>query len=99
MASKDRFSISMDPQLREALRQHAETAGLDVSAYISCAVARQIEEDNRIAARFATIDAENTAAETATPPADWELVTEEEAAAFGVGISAALAKLHREHAA
>lgn len=93
MAPKERFSISMDPSLRAAVKEHAEATGLDVSAYVTAAVRRQMEEDAVVARRFARIDAAISATEETPAPADSdEPFDEAEIVAARAGIAEALSR-------
>ncbi|HCA86475.1 MAG TPA: hypothetical protein DEQ61_13785 [Streptomyces sp.] len=93
MAPKERFSISMDPSLRAAVKEHAEAMGLDVSAYVTAAVRRQMEEDSVVARRFASTDAAISATEAMPAPAEsGEPFDEAEIAAARAGIAEALAR-------
>ncbi|MBC2878496.1 MULTISPECIES: hypothetical protein [Streptomyces] len=92
MAPKERFSISMDPDLREALREHAKAMGLDVTAYVTAAVRRQMAEDEEVARRFAAIDAEIARTEAMPAPEGAEPeFSAEELAAARAGLAKALA--------
>ncbi|GGZ58385.1 plasmid mobilization protein [Streptomyces subrutilus] len=55
--AKTRISISLEQQQAERIRQHAERAGLDVSAYLMHAATRQMAETETIEAQFAGVDA------------------------------------------
>lgn len=57
-----RFTISTDPAIQAAIKAHAETAGLDVSAYVVAAAVAQMAADDAAAAVFAPIDAESASA-------------------------------------
>jgi hypothetical protein len=62
--AKTRISISLDPELAEHIRSHAERAGIDVSAYLVNAATRQMAETEEIEAQFAHVDAIIAAAES-----------------------------------
>ncbi|ARF64940.1 MULTISPECIES: ribbon-helix-helix protein, CopG family [Streptomyces] len=55
--AKTRISISLDRQQAERIREHAERAGMDVSAYLVHAAARQMAESDAIEEQFAEVDA------------------------------------------
>ncbi|TDC12658.1 ribbon-helix-helix protein, CopG family [Streptomyces sp. 8K308] len=55
--AKTRISISLEQQQAERIRQHAERAGMDVSAYLVHAATRQMAESDAIEAQFAGVDA------------------------------------------
>ncbi|MGW3120291.1 plasmid mobilization protein [Streptomyces sp. NPDC001107] len=55
--AKTRISISLDQEQAERIRQHAERAGLDVSAYLVHAATRQMAETEAIEERFSEVDA------------------------------------------
>lgn len=55
--AKTRISISLDQTQAERIRQHAERAGLDVSAYLVHAATRQMAESDAIEEQFAKVDA------------------------------------------
>jgi hypothetical protein len=57
-----RFTISTDPEIQSAIKAHAETAGMDVSAYVVAAVIAQMARDDAASAVFASLDAQNQAA-------------------------------------
>jgi hypothetical protein len=57
-----RFTISTDPAVQAAIKAHAESAGLDVSAYMVAAAIAQMAADDAASAVFAPLDAANTAA-------------------------------------
>ncbi|MFE2288499.1 hypothetical protein ACFXDJ_30580 [Streptomyces sp. NPDC059443] len=100
MASKERFSISMDGALRARVKEHADAMGLDVSSYVTAAVLRQIDEDVTVARRFANIDADIAATEAMTaPPGQGDDFDEADLAAARAGIAQALASDARESAA
>ncbi|MET9697675.1 ribbon-helix-helix protein, CopG family [Streptomyces sp. NPDC006529] len=61
--AKTRISISLEQEQAERIRQHAERAGLDVSAYLVHAATRQMAETDAIEAQFAGVDALIAAAE------------------------------------
>lgn len=101
MATKERFSISMDAALRARVKKHADTMGIDVSSYVTAAVLRQIDEDIVVARRFAEIDADIAATEAMAPPSgrDDEEFDEADMAAVRAGIAQALAPEARDSAA
>ncbi|WP_329317264.1 plasmid mobilization protein [Streptomyces sp. NBC_01262] len=55
MAAK-RFSISTTPEMHALIKEHAENAGLDVSAYLVAAAIQQITHDVHVRAVFADLD-------------------------------------------
>ncbi|MEV0319381.1 plasmid mobilization protein [Streptomyces sp. NPDC050658] len=55
--AKTRISISLDQAQAERIRQHAERAGMDVSAYLVHAATRQMAESDAIEEQFAGVDA------------------------------------------
>jgi pyruvate-formate lyase len=55
--AKTRISISLDQEQAERIRQHAERAGMDVSAYLVHAATRQMAESEAIEEQFAEVDA------------------------------------------
>lgn len=55
--AKTRISISLDQTQAERIRQHAERAGMDVSAYLVHAATRQMAESDAIEEQFAKVDA------------------------------------------
>ncbi|NYI03881.1 plasmid mobilization protein [Allostreptomyces psammosilenae] len=61
--AKTRISISLDPEQAERIREHAERAGMDVSAYLVNAATRQMAETDALEAQFSRIDAAIAAAE------------------------------------
>ncbi|MFI5528356.1 plasmid mobilization protein [Kitasatospora sp. NPDC051853] len=63
--AKTRISISLDEEHAERIRQHAERAGMDVSAYLVNAATRQMAEVEAAEAQFARIDSEIAAANAA----------------------------------
>ncbi|MGF1427645.1 hypothetical protein [Kitasatospora sp. LaBMicrA B282] len=82
--AKTRISISLDSELSERIRAHAERAGLDLSAYLVLAATRQMAETDAAEAQFSHLDAviasaEAEAAELPEPPAitDADLTEEE----------------------
>ncbi|MEV7547241.1 hypothetical protein [Streptomyces sp. NPDC089915] len=100
MAPRERFSISMDAALRARVKEHADAMGLDVSAYVTAAVLRQIDEDVTVARRFAQIDADIAATEAMPAPAGRDDgFDDEELAAARAGIAQALAPDTRDSAA
>lgn len=91
-----RFTISTDPTIQEAIKIHAEAAGLDVSAYMVAAAIAQMAADDAASAVFAPLDAENAAAmeegATMSPPSlpAYEDLTGEDQALVHRVISSAL---------
>ncbi|EFL17700.1 hypothetical protein [Streptomyces sp. C] len=83
--AKTRISISLEEHQADRIRQHAERAGLDVSAYLVHAATRQMAETEAIEDQFAGVDAIIAAAEAeaagappeAVPPAG-ELTEQEQ---------------------
>jgi hypothetical protein len=80
-----RFTVSTDPAVQAAIKAHAESAGLDVSAYMVAAAIAQMAADDAASAAFAPLDAANTAAmqdatamSAAAPPAFEDLTAEEQ---------------------
>src|ERR1700745_2567335 len=57
-----RFSISTDPAIQQAIKAHAEAAGMDVSAYMVAAATAQMAADDAASAVFAPLDEENASA-------------------------------------
>jgi hypothetical protein len=57
-----RFTISTASDVQAAIRAHAETAGMDVSAYMIAAAVAQMARDDAATAAFAALDARNQAA-------------------------------------
>ena len=55
--AKTRITISLEHGQAERIRQHAERAGLDVSAYLVHAATRQMAESDAIEEQFAEVDA------------------------------------------
>ncbi|MFE2374030.1 hypothetical protein [Streptomyces sp. NPDC059398] len=99
MAPKERFSISMDPDLKASLKEHAQAAELDVTRYVTLAVQKQMQEDAVIARRFAAVDAEIAATEALPAPEGAETeVDEAEITAALAGIAHALAPSPEEAA-
>ncbi|MEU1788024.1 hypothetical protein ABZ553_19460 [Streptomyces sparsogenes] len=99
MAAKERFSISMDPDVRASVKAHAEAMGLDVSAYITVALRRQMAEDDLVARRFAEVDAAISATEAMSAPETADpLIDEADLAAARTGITRALAPSTQEAA-
>ncbi|MBT2406779.1 MULTISPECIES: hypothetical protein [unclassified Streptomyces] len=100
MATRERFSISMDADVRARVKQHADAMGLDVSAYVTAAVLRQIDEDTAVARRFAGIDADIAATEALPAPSGAEPEFDDaELAAARAGMARALAQDMQESAA
>lgn len=92
MATKARFSISMDPVLHAAVKESSEALGLDVSAYVTAAVRRQMAEDEVVVRRFAGIDAAIAATDAAPAPSGAAVdITDEDVAAARAGMAQALA--------
>ncbi|MFD3511532.1 ribbon-helix-helix protein, CopG family [Streptomyces sp. NPDC058657] len=54
--AKTRISISLDQQHAERIKEHAERAGVDVSAYLVHAATRQMAETDAIEEQFAGVD-------------------------------------------
>jgi hypothetical protein len=100
MATKERFSISMDPEVRTAVKAHAEAMGLDVSAYVVSAVLSQMQEDQRVAARWSAVDAAIAETDAAAPAEqDGDAFSPEEVNAARAGIAQALAPASADAAA
>jgi hypothetical protein len=57
-----RFTISTASDVQAAIRTHAETAGMDVSAYMIAAAVAQMALDDAATSAFATLDARNQGA-------------------------------------
>jgi len=55
--AKTRISISLDEAQAERIKEHAERAGLDVSAYLVHAATRQMAETDAIEEQFSGVDA------------------------------------------
>ncbi|MFD0208825.1 hypothetical protein ACFVH9_06780 [Streptomyces hirsutus] len=55
--AKTRISISLERDQAERIGQHAERAGMDVSAYLVHAATRQMAESDAIEEQFAEVDA------------------------------------------
>ncbi|MEF9903460.1 plasmid mobilization protein [Streptomyces sp. P9-A2] len=55
--AKTRINISLERDQAERIRQHAERAGMDVSAYLVHATTRQMTESDAIEEQFAEVDA------------------------------------------
>ncbi|MFF3492526.1 ribbon-helix-helix protein, CopG family [Streptomyces sp. NPDC002795] len=55
--AKTRISISLDQRQAERIKEHAERAGMDVSAYLVHAATRQMAESDAIEEQFAGVDA------------------------------------------
>ncbi|PWI05723.1 hypothetical protein DIZ27_37475 [Streptomyces sp. NWU339] len=55
--ARTRISISLEQDQAERIRQHAERAGMDVSAYLVHAAIRQMTESDAIEEQFAEVDA------------------------------------------
>ncbi|MFJ5727884.1 plasmid mobilization protein [Streptomyces paradoxus] len=55
--AKTRICISLDQDQAERIRQHAERAGMHVSAYLVHAATRQMAESDAIEEQFAEVDA------------------------------------------
>ncbi|WP_405019706.1 ribbon-helix-helix protein, CopG family [Kitasatospora sp. NBC_00070] len=70
MQAKTRISISLDRDHAERIREHAERAGTDVSAYLVNAATRQMAEAEAAEAQFARIDAMIAAAEAEAEAAE-----------------------------
>jgi hypothetical protein len=99
MAGKSRFSISMDAAVHAAVKRHAAAMGLDVSAYITAAVLRQMADDEVVVRRFADIDAAIAATEALQAPTGaGPDISEEDLAAARAGMAQALAAAE-DHAA
>jgi post-segregation antitoxin (ccd killing protein) len=91
VANRERFSISIDPEVRAALKEHARALGVDVSSYVTAAVQRQLAEDDLIRQRFADIDAEIAASEVVPPGEEpWPDFDEAELAEARAGMARAL---------
>ncbi|MDQ0776594.1 Skp family chaperone for outer membrane proteins [Streptomyces aurantiacus] len=61
--ARTRITISLEREKAERIRQHAERAGLDVSAYLVHAATRQMAETEAIEKQFSGVDALIAAAE------------------------------------
>ncbi len=57
VVAKARITISLEQDQAERIRQHAERAGMDVSAYLVHAATRQMAESDAIEEQFAEVDA------------------------------------------
>jgi uncharacterized protein (DUF1778 family) len=55
--AKTRITVSLEHDQAERIRQHAERAGMDVSAYVLHAATRQMAESDAIEEQFAEVDA------------------------------------------
>ncbi|MFF9478336.1 hypothetical protein [Streptomyces sp. NPDC014733] len=92
MATKTRFSISMDPVLHAAVKKSSAALGLDVSAYVTAAVRRHMAEDEVVVRRFASMDAAIAATDAAPVPSGAVVdITDEDVAAARAGMAQALA--------
>jgi diphthamide synthase (EF-2-diphthine--ammonia ligase) len=61
--ARTRITISLEREQAERIRQHAERAGLDVSAYLVHAATRQMADTEAIEEQFSGVDALIAAAE------------------------------------
>ncbi|MGW2460220.1 hypothetical protein ACWC2M_14540 [Streptomyces sp. NPDC001761] len=68
--AKARITISLAQGQAERISQHAERAGMDVSAYLGHAATRQMAESDAIAEQFAEVDALIARAERDGLPSD-----------------------------
>jgi hypothetical protein len=55
--AKTRISISLDPAHAARIREHAERAGMDLSAYLVNAATQQMAQADEIEAQFTQVDA------------------------------------------
>ncbi len=55
--ARTRITISLEQGQAERIRQHADRAGIDVSAYLVHAATRQMAESDAIEEQFAEVDA------------------------------------------
>jgi hypothetical protein len=55
--AKTRISISLEQAQAERIKEHAERAGMDVSAYVVHAATRQMAETEALEEQFAGVDA------------------------------------------
>jgi hypothetical protein len=55
--AKTRITISLEQGQAERIRQHADRAGMDVSAYLVHAATRQMADSDAIEEQFAEVDA------------------------------------------
>ena len=76
LMAKTRITISLEQDQAERIRQHAERAGLDVSAYLVHAATRQMAESDAIEEQFAEVDALIARAERAADGLPAEAVPE-----------------------
>lgn len=74
--AKARITISLEQDQAERIRQHAERAGMDVSAYLVHAATRQMAESDAIEEQFAEVDALIAHAERAADGQPAEAVPE-----------------------
>ncbi|GHH36801.1 hypothetical protein [Streptomyces candidus] len=81
--AKTRISISLYQQHAERIREHADQAGMDVSAYLVHAATRQMAETDAIEEQFAGVDGLIARAETEAKA----LPTTSEAASVGLTAS------------
>ncbi|MEV0279881.1 hypothetical protein AB0I22_26300 [Streptomyces sp. NPDC050610] len=99
MATRERFSVSMDPAVRASVKEHADAMGLDVSSYVTAAVLRQMTEDAVVTRRFAETDAAVSATEALpAPEGAGPEFDEAELSAARAGIAEALAAEARDAA-
>ncbi|GGL00938.1 plasmid mobilization protein [Streptomyces flaveus] len=77
--AKTRISISLEQEQAERIRQHAERAGMDVSAYLVHAATRQMAETEAIEDQFSGLDAliAEAEAEAAALPSEPDVKAEE----------------------
>ncbi|WP_266738641.1 hypothetical protein [Streptomyces platensis] len=81
----------MDPVLHAAVKEASEALGLDVSAYVTAAVRRQVAKDEVVVRRFAGIDAAIAATDAAPVPSGAAVdITDEDVAAARAGMAQAL---------
>ncbi|MFI1188497.1 ribbon-helix-helix protein, CopG family [Streptomyces californicus] len=94
--AKTRISISLDRQQAERIREHAERAGMDRSAYLVHAATRQMAESDAIEEQFAEVDAAiaRAEAEAGAMPDETEADSAELAERQRRDVEAALALVH-----
>ncbi|MER6994222.1 hypothetical protein [Streptomyces sp. NPDC000410] len=79
-----RFSISMPPEIRDRIKEHATEAGLDVSTFLTIAAQAQMDQQDRVKKLFAHFEQARAEAEAHADTTDtWtdglELTPEEQA--------------------
>lgn len=92
---KHRITLPVEDQEEADIRDAAQQAGLDLSAFLRVAALAEVARIRRLREGFAEIDQLNREAEEAAPPSDEQLSAPDEVAAADALLAAADVEIAR----